>query len=105
MTGPIEQVIADAAAKGAARSVIETAIPAILEVLDRHPVPLARDVPTTAHMIGVSERTVDELIRTGELPRLDGVGRRRLVPTAAIEAWVERNTPAPVVSIRREDVA
>jgi excisionase family DNA binding protein len=101
VTSPIEDAIHLAAAEGAARAVIDTVIPAVLEAIDRHPAPLAVSTTVAAEMIGVSERTVDELIRSGELPRLGGVGRRRLIPTKALEEWVENNTPAPVSVLRQ----
>lgn len=47
------------------------------------------DVPTSAHIAGVSERTMRTLIHAGEVPSAK-IGRRRLVPRAAFRAWLDR---------------
>jgi excisionase family DNA binding protein len=41
-----------------------------------------------AEKLGVSPRTLARLIASGELPSLT-IGRRRLIRSAALEAWLE----------------
>jgi excisionase family DNA binding protein len=49
----------------------------------------ALDVPAAAIRLGVSETGVWRLIRTGELDSLK-VGSRRVVPSSAIDAFLQR---------------
>jgi excisionase family DNA binding protein len=49
----------------------------------------ALDVPSAAARLGVSEAGVWRLIRTGELDSLK-VGARRVVPSSAIDAFLQR---------------
>lgn len=42
-----------------------------------------------AHLLSVSERVVDRLVRDGELDSVL-LGRRRLIPDAAIDEYVTR---------------
>jgi excisionase family DNA binding protein len=48
---------------------------------------LALSVKETAEALGLSKAFVERLIAIGELPSRK-VGRRRLVPVAAIQAWL-----------------
>ena len=50
--------------------------------------PLLVDFETAGRMLGVCERTVRRRVDAGALPAVR-VGRRRLVPVAALEAYVE----------------
>lgn len=94
MSGPIEDAIRAASYDGTRQAVIDHLIPQVLEILDRHPEPRAVDYETAASMLGVSARTIESLVASGELPRLEGVGRRRLVPVTAVDDFVLRHTPA-----------
>jgi excisionase family DNA binding protein len=50
---------------------------------------LLYDLDQAAEMLSVSRRVVDRLIRDGELDSVK-LGRRRLVPHEALEAYVAR---------------
>lgn len=45
--------------------------------------------PDVAHLLSVSERVVDRLVRDGELDSVL-LGRRRLIPDAAVDEYIER---------------
>jgi excisionase family DNA binding protein len=55
--------------------------------------PVLRSVPDTARLLGVSESSVWGWIRNG-LIESRAVGRRRLIPTTAINAILERGLAA-----------
>lgn len=60
-----------------------------------YPEQLLLDVATAARLLGLSERTTWSLIARGQLCSVK-VGRRRLVPRHALEAFVdELAEPAP----------
>ena len=50
---------------------------------------LAVGIAEAAHRLGVSSRTVATLISQNELPSCR-IGRRRIIPLAALEAFVNR---------------
>lgn len=50
---------------------------------------IALTVPEAAMALGLSTRTFERLLRNKEIPSKK-VGRRVLIPTAAIEAWLTR---------------
>lgn len=45
--------------------------------------------PDAAHLLSVSERVIDRLVKDGDLDSVL-LGRRRLIPDAAIDEYVER---------------
>jgi excisionase family DNA binding protein len=49
---------------------------------------LVLTVAEAAHLLRVSKSHVGELVRRGDLPRLANVGRRVLIPRAALERFV-----------------
>jgi excisionase family DNA binding protein len=49
-------------------------------------------VEDVAQLLGINRSTVYESIRVGELPSVR-VGRRMLVPTHALRAWLSGSTP------------
>lgn len=49
--------------------------------------PLLVDPAKLSILLGLSESTVYELLNTGEIPSFK-VGRRRVIPVAAIEKWI-----------------
>jgi excisionase family DNA binding protein len=58
------------------------------------PVPrLALSLREAAQATGLSERTIKELSRANQIP-LVRVGRRVLVPVAALEVWLQKNSRA-----------
>lgn len=54
----------------------------------QEPQPLAVDVRGAARMIGLSPRSIQALIKTGELPSFT-VGRRRLLAVESLRRWIE----------------
>lgn len=50
--------------------------------------PLAYSVDQAAEALGVSPSTVRSLIHRGDLPTVDGFGRRQLIPRMSLEAFV-----------------
>lgn len=59
----------------------------------QEPQPLAVDVRGAAQMIGLSPRSIQALIKAGELPSFT-VGRRRLLPVEGLRRWIESRTRA-----------
>jgi excisionase family DNA binding protein len=58
------------------------------------PIPrLALSLREAAQATGLSERTIKELSRANQIP-LVRVGRRVLVPVAALELWLQNNSRA-----------
>ena len=53
--------------------------------------PLAVDTKTAAHLLGVSDRTVRELARTGKIAQKK-VGWRSLYPMASIKRFLETDS-------------
>jgi excisionase family DNA binding protein len=51
---------------------------------------LAVDIPEAARRLGLSARTVATLVSRRELPSRK-VGRRRIIPLTALEAFVQRD--------------
>lgn len=51
--------------------------------------PLLHDKPDAADQLAVSERVLERLIRDGEIETVK-IGRRRLVPHAALVDYIER---------------
>jgi excisionase family DNA binding protein len=51
---------------------------------------LAGDIPEAARRLGLSARTVASLVLRLELPSRK-VGRRRIIPVAALEAFVQED--------------
>lgn len=56
---------------------------------------LAVNVPEAARRLGVSPRTVATLVACKELPSRK-IGRRRVIPVAALEAFLRKDHPIPV---------
>lgn len=54
---------------------------------------IALSVQETALAIGVSDRTVHSLIKSGELPTMR-IGTRQLVPTDVLREWCRERTRA-----------
>ena len=54
-----------------------------------NPHPLAYRVRPAGEQLGLSERQVWRLIQMGELPVVRA-GRATLIPTTALQAWLER---------------
>lgn len=54
------------------------------------PEPLTYTVPQTAVVIGTSPTTVRKLIDAGHLPLVPHMGERRLIPRAAVEAFIHQ---------------
>lgn len=52
------------------------------------PEPLTYTIPQAAVVIGTSPTTVRKLVEAGHLPLVPHMGERRLVPRAAVEAFV-----------------
>jgi excisionase family DNA binding protein len=52
--------------------------------------PLAVGVHEAARLLGISPRTVANLIARGELPSRR-IGRRRVIPVALLEAFLKRD--------------
>jgi excisionase family DNA binding protein len=61
-----------------------------LENPDWKPEPLLISVCQAAVLIGVSERTVKNLLKRGELVRRK-VGRRTLIPRTSIQAFLKKD--------------
>ena len=53
---------------------------------------LAMSVEEIARAVGASASTIKRAVDRGDLPRLPHVGRRILVPTHAVHAWVAGTT-------------
>ena len=53
--------------------------------------PIAVRVPVAAKMLGISRSVLYELLRANAIPSFR-VGTSRLVPTAALHAWVEQQS-------------
>lgn len=62
---------------------------------------LAVDVPEAARRLSVSVRTVAALIATGELASRR-IGRRRIIPVKALEAFLRRDHPTPANGKERQ---
>ncbi|MBT9260208.1 MAG: helix-turn-helix domain-containing protein [Clostridiales bacterium] len=54
---------------------------------------LTLSVPEVAHMLGIGRNTAYELARAGKLPVVR-LGKRFLVPVAALERWLEEQAQA-----------
>jgi excisionase family DNA binding protein len=54
-----------------------------------------------ASLLGVSVRSIDYLIASGELPTRR-IGRRVLIPVAAIEKFAKQDHPAPLTNKSQE---
>ena len=48
-----------------------------------------------AEMIGLSVRTVQDMMRRKELPSCQVSPRRRMVPSGALDEWIKQNTDWP----------
>ncbi|MCH2258555.1 MAG: helix-turn-helix domain-containing protein [Alteromonas sp.] len=48
-----------------------------------------------AEMLGLSVRTVQDMMRTNKLPSCQVSARRRMVPSGALDKWIEQNTDWP----------
>ena len=48
-----------------------------------------------AEMLGLSGRTVQDMMRTNKLPSCQVSARRRMVPSGALDKWIEQNTDWP----------
>ena len=48
-----------------------------------------------AEMLGLSVRTVQDMMRTNKLPSCQVSARRRMVPAGALDKWIEQNTDWP----------
>jgi excisionase family DNA binding protein len=59
---------------------------AIVAISDR-PARLAYSIDEAAQAIGVSKRTIEELLSTGQL-RSKVIGRRRLIPVSALRKLI-----------------
>lgn len=66
-------------------------VEAVVAAADR---PMALTQREAAHLLGVSDKQVRELIDAGHLGRLPGVGKRVLIPRVSIEAYVQRAADA-----------
>jgi excisionase family DNA binding protein len=60
--------------------------------MQRHETALAVGIPEAARRLGLSARTIATLIARRELPSRR-VGRRRIIPIAALEAFIQRDHP------------
>lgn len=58
----------------------------------RHPEALTYTARQAADVLGVSVRTVRRMIASGSLPVLTGIGRRTLIPRAALRYWIANQT-------------
>ena len=63
---------------------------------------LAVSVPEAARRLGVSPRTVATLVSGKELPSRK-IGRRRVIPIAALEAFLRRDHPTMAMKASRND--
>jgi excisionase family DNA binding protein len=75
-----------------------------LEALSAADAPRCLSVDAAADALGVSRDTVDTLIHAGELGSLK-IGRRRLVPVRALDAYVERRLAEEAEAHASEDGA
>lgn len=71
------------------REEVLDAIQVVLDALDLHEKPRCLSMEDAAERLGVSKRTLDTLVHKGEVQSLK-IGRRRVVPLRALEAYVER---------------
>lgn len=78
----LEDLVEEAAARGVARHLE----PYTRRLID--PEPLTYTIPQAALVIGTSPTTVRKLVDGGHLPLVPHMGERRLIPRAAIEAFV-----------------
>ncbi len=56
--------------------------------------PAAVTAVEAAQLTGLSRPTIERMVRDGRLPRLDGVGRRLLIPRVAVDELCGVTTPA-----------
>lgn len=68
------------------QAVAEALAPYTARLVD--PEPLTYTVPQAAIVIGTSPTTVRKLVDAGHLPLVPHMGERRLIPRAAVEAFV-----------------
>lgn len=52
---------------------------------------LSLSIAEAGESLGLSSRTIEQLIRTGQLP-VKRVGRRVLLPVVALQAWLDTAT-------------
>lgn len=48
-----------------------------------------------AEMLDLSVRTVQDMMRAGKIPSCRVSARRRMVPSGALDRWIEQNTDWP----------
>jgi excisionase family DNA binding protein len=58
---------------------------------------IAVDIREAARRLSLSPRTIAKLISSRELPSLK-VGRRRIIPVAALEAFIRADQPRRVMA-------
>jgi excisionase family DNA binding protein len=56
--------------------------------------PLAVDIPEACRLTGLGRSKLYELLSTGEIRSIT-VGRRRLIPVAALRDWLDRLETGP----------
>jgi excisionase family DNA binding protein len=61
---------------------------------------IAVDIREAARRLSLSPRTVATLLATQELPSRK-VGRRRIIPVAALEAFIRRGRARGEITLRR----
>lgn len=71
------------------KDVLDAVREAVLDALNAHEAPRCLSMEDAAERLGVSRRTLDTLVHKGEVQSLK-IGRRRVVPLRALEAYVER---------------
>lgn len=69
------------------------------------PEPLTWTIPQAAVVIGTSPTTVRKLVDAGHLPLVPHMGERRLIPRAAVEAFVHQTDLVDLPSTRSLAVA
>jgi excisionase family DNA binding protein len=70
--------------------------------MDTKTAKLAVDIREAAQMLSVSPRTIQNYVRTKAL-NCRKIGRRTVIPVAALEAFLRRDHTSPITSVR--DVA
>mgnify|MGYP001791454482 CR=1 FL=1 len=48
-----------------------------------------------AEILGLSTRTVQDMLRANKLPSCKVLNRRRMVPEGALNTWIKQNTALP----------
>ncbi len=65
--------------------------------------PAAVTADEAAQLTGLSRPTINRMVRDGRLPRLDGVGRRLLIPRSAIDELCNVITPDSMDPVGSDD--